>query len=65
MIFCQFSGLCKKPATKRAHDKRGCRTVCDEHAAFLRRESVMFGHSDSCPERDLKFDEKTHITDLK
>jgi hypothetical protein len=36
------------PATFVVHDRRGCKHVCDEHAAWRQTTSFMGGHK-SCP----------------
>jgi hypothetical protein len=35
-------------ATYVVHDKRGCKFVCDDHAAFRKTTSTISGHKD-CP----------------
>jgi hypothetical protein len=44
---------CGRP-TRIIHDKRGCLAVCDQHAAWRDKASVLFGHSSRCPLAPLR-----------
>lgn len=37
-----------------AHDGRGCRHVCINHAKWLADASCIYGHSSSCPENEAQ-----------
>lgn len=43
------STRCSGPVNVIAHDRRGCRVVCEAHANFLAQTSLMMGHSVNCP----------------
>jgi hypothetical protein len=43
------TATCPDTAPFVAHDRRGCRRVCQAHADFLAGTSMMMGHSPDCP----------------
>jgi len=44
---------CAGPVILTAHDQRGCRRVCFEHAKWIMGNSIVGGHSSSCPEASI------------